>query len=134
MKKIISVILFITIMFSFAGCGQKPIETVIRDVESEMFSQEEIYSAIDVIQNELKMSWKGCSLTEVCYAGDEISRAEAAYHGVEEGNLIVLSSSMYVAPHGGDGSLNTDYTYEDWGWMLVKSDSGKWIHIDHGYA
>ncbi len=133
MKKIITIFLLITIVFSFAGCGKKHIETVIRNVESEIYTQEEINSAIDTIQKELKEDWNGCTLTEIYYAGDEISGKEASYRNAEEGEIMVLLSSMYVARNGGDGSLNTDFTYENWMWILVKSDSGEWIHIDHGY-
>ena len=133
MKKIITIILFITIVFSFAGCGKKHIETVIRNVESEIYSQEEINSAIDTIQKELKEDWKGCTLTEVYYAGDEISEKEASNYNAEDVDVMVLLSSMYVARHGGDGSLNTDFTYKDWMWILVKSDNGEWVHVDHGY-
>ena len=133
MKKIITIILFITIVFWFAGCGKKHIETVIRNVESEIYSQEEINSAIDTIQKELKEDWKGCTLTEVYYAGDEISEKEASNYNAEDVDVMVLLSSMYVARNGGDGSLNTNYTYEDWMWILVKSDNGEWVHVDHGY-
>lgn len=133
MKKIITIILFITIVFSFAGCGKKHTETVIRTVESEIYSQEEINSAIDTIQKELKEDWKGCTLTEVYYAGDEISEKEASNYNAEDVDVMVLLSSMYVARNGGDGSLNTNYTYEDWMWILVKSDNGEWVHVDHGY-
>lgn len=133
MKKIITIILFITIVFSFVGCGKKHIETVIRNVESEIYSQEEINSAIDTIQKELKEDWKGCTLTEVYYAGDEISRKEASDYNAEDVDVMVLLSSMYVARNGGDGSLNTNFTYKDWMWILVKSDNGEWVHVDHGY-
>ena len=133
MKKIITIILFITIVFSFVGCGKKHIETVIRNVESEIYLQEEINSAIDTIQKELKEDWKGCTLTEVYYAGDEISRKEASDYNAEDVDVMVLLSSMYVARNGGDGSLNTNFTYKDWMWILVKSDNGEWVHVDHGY-
>ncbi len=133
MKKIITLILFITMAFSFAGCGKKPIETVIKKVDSEIYSQEEINSAIDTIQKELKEEWNGCTLTEVGYAGDEICKREADSYETKDAKIMVLLSSMYVARNGGDGSLNTDFTYNDWMWILVKSDNGEWVHIDHGY-
>ena len=133
MKKIIAIILFMITVLSLTGCGEKPIQTVIRKVDSELYSQEEINAAIDTIQKELKEQWKGCTLTEVYYAGDEICQKEADSYETQNADVMVLLSSMYVARNGGDGSLNTDYTYENWNWILVRSNNGEWIHVDHGY-
>lgn len=46
---------------------------------------------------------------------------------------IVLLSSFDVDSSGGDGSLNPNSTYSDWKWILVRTDGGKWQHVDHGY-
>ena len=33
-----------------------------------------MYSAIDTIKKEFKSNWKGCTLTEIYYAGDDSSK------------------------------------------------------------
>ena len=42
-------------------------------------------------------------------------------------------SSFDVDSSGGDGSLNPNSTYNDWKWILVRTNGGQWQHVDHGY-
>lgn len=100
-------------------------------VDSKIYSQEEISAAICTIENEFKRSWKGCTLTEIYYAGDERNAQFQQWRDAEE--VIVLLSSFDVDSSGGDGSLNPDSAYDNWNWILVRTDGGEWRHIDHGY-
>lgn len=102
-------------------------------VDSKIYSQEEILSAIEVIKKEFKKSWKGCTLTEIYYAGDEISKENKEWSDVDDEEVITLLSSFEVDSSGGDGSLNPNSTYDNWNWILVREKGGKWKHIDHGY-
>lgn len=134
MKKILATILCFIIVFSLAGCGSKTSEIKTRNVESEMYSQEEITSAVETIKKEFKSNWKGCTLKEIYYAGDDSSKDYqdwADRNNADE--VIVLLSSFYVGPNGGNGSLNTNCTYENWNWILVRTNGGEWVHVDHGY-
>ena len=36
----------------------------------------------------------------------------------------MLLSSFHVDESGGDGSLNANYTYESWSWILVRANGG----------
>ena len=134
MKKIIAAVLCFITVFSFAGCGGKTSEIKTHNVESELYSQEEIAAAVETIKKEFKSNWNGCTLKEIYYAGDDSSEEHqdwADRNNADE--AIVLLSSFYVDPDGGDGSLNTDYTYENWNWILVRTNDGEWVHVDHGY-
>lgn len=134
MKKISATIVCLIIICSLVGCGGKISEIKTHNVESKMYSQEEITSAIETIKKEFKSNWKGCSLIEIYYAGDDIAKDYqdwADRNNADE--VIVLLSSFYVGPNGGDGSLNTNYTYENWNWILVRTSDGEWVHVDHGY-
>lgn len=105
-----------------------------RDVASEMYTQEDIESAVHTIITEFDRHWSGCTLNEIYYAGDEESKAyigHAASHRADE--VIVLLSSFDVDESGGNGSLNPMSTYNNWMWILVRSEGGKWKHVDHGY-
>ena len=117
------------------GCGGNVRHVQILDWKpSELYSDREIQSAIDVIKNEFDFSWSGCTLTEITYAGDEASLAHqqwAERHDADE--VIVLISSFDVDSSGGDGSLNPNSTYTRWNWILVRDKNGKWKHVDHGY-
>ena len=134
MKKLYFAILCILLVLCLSACGGKISEATTHSVDSEMYSQEDIASAIDVIKKEIKSNWKGCTLKEIYYAGDDSS---IAYQDWAERNdtdeVIVLLSSFDVDSSGGDGSLNPNSTYNGWNWILVRENGGKWQHVDHGY-
>ena len=134
MKKNYSAILCILLVLCLSACGGEISEATTHSVDSDMYSQEDIASAIDVIKKEFKSNWKGCTLKEIYYAGDDSS---IAYQDWAERNdtdeVIVLLSSFDVDSSGGDGSLNPNSTYNGWNWILVRENGGKWQHVDQGY-
>lgn len=134
MKKIINSFMCLVLVLSLCACGgnMKNVETL--EADSELYSQEEIASAIETISKEFSKEWKGCTLTEIYYAGDDTSKEYwdwADRHDADE--VIVLLSSFDVDSSGGDGSLNPNSTYDGWMWILVRTDGGSWKHVDHGY-
>lgn len=135
MKKPISFILCVLLLFGLCACNKEKNDDVkMPFVESKIYSQEDISSAISTITEEFKNEWSGCTLTEIYYAGDDVSAEYqdwADRHNADE--VIVLLSSFYVDSSGGDGSLNSDSTYDNWNWILVRSSGGEWKHVDHGY-
>ena len=134
MKKIVCIILCILLVFSLSACGGDVSEVNTHNVNSEIYSQEDINAAIDTIKKEFMMNWGGCTLTEIYYAGDDSSKDHqdwADRNNADE--VIVLVSSFDVDSSGGDGSLNPNSTYSDWSWILVRTNGGKWQHVDHGY-
>ena len=137
MKKIHSAILCILLVLCLSACGGKISEATTHSVDSDMYSQEDIASAIDVIKKEFKSNWKGCTLKEIYYAGDDSSIAcqdRAERNDTDEViEVIVLLSSFDVDFSGGDGSLNPNSTYNGWNWILVRANRGQWQHVDHGY-
>jgi len=134
MKKIYSMLLCILFVLSLSACGGKNSEVKTHKVDSEIYSQEEINSAVNTIRNEFNRDWKGCTLTEIYYAGDDYSKKFqdwADRNNADE--VIVLLSSFDVDSSGGDGSLNPNSTYHNWNWILVRKAGGQWQHVDHGY-
>lgn len=134
MKKLIFVALCILFVFSLCACGGEISEVKTYNVDSSTYSQDDIRDAIDVIKKEFEAEWRGCTLTEIYYAGDEKSKVHqdwATRNGADE--VIVLLSSFDVDSSGGDGSLNSDSTYDNWMWILVRTSDGTWKHVDHGY-
>jgi hypothetical protein len=135
MKKLISVILCVLLLFSLCACNSGKIDDVkMPFMESEIYSQEDISLAISAITEEFKKEWSGCTLTEIYYAGDDVSAEYqdwADRHNADE--VIVLLSSFDVDSSGGDGSLNSNSTYNNWSWILVRTAGGEWKHVDHGY-
>lgn len=117
------------------ACGRNDSSVKTRDIDSKIYSKGEIKAAINVIKREFAMNWRGCSLTEIYYAGDEITKEEyqdwADRNNADE--VIVLLSTFDVDASGGDGSLNPNSTYSNWNWILVRTNNGQWKHVDHGY-
>lgn len=116
-------------------CLRRDISKVkTHDVDSEIYSADDINSAVDTIEKEFDANWNGCTLTEIYYAGDDYCtdfQEFADRNNADE--VIVLLSSFDVDSSGGDGSLNPNSTYNNWNWILVRTKGGKWQHIDHGY-
>ena len=134
MKKIVCAMLCILLVFSLSACGGNVSKVNTHNVDSEIYSEEDINAAIDTIKKEFKSNWKGCTLKEIYYAGDDSSKGHqdwADRNNTDE--VIVLLSSFDVGAFGGDGSLNPHSTYSDWKWILVRTNGGHWQHVDHGY-
>lgn len=139
MRKVVALCSALTIL-SFYGCT--PMTGVVKNakvekIDSEIYSEEDIDEAIEVIENYFVENFDGCRLEKIAYAGDETTKRESQYqseHSENNEEFIVLVSDFYVYPNGGDGSLNTDYTYTDWNWILERSPNGNWKHKDHGYG
>ena len=104
------------------------------EVKSNIYTKEDIAEAIETITKEFKKEWKGCTLKEISYAGDDASKYHqdwADRNNADE--VIVLTSTFKVGSFGADGSLNPNSTYENWDWILVRTAGGQWEHVDHGY-
>ena len=65
MKKIVCAMLCILLVFSLSACGGNVNEVNTHNVESEIYSEEDIATAIDTIKKEFKSNWNGCTLTEM---------------------------------------------------------------------
>ena len=120
--------------FSLCACDSNVKNVHTHEVQSELYSQADIDSAIAIITKEFIVHWKGCALKEIYYAGDDISKAYQDWADRNDADeVIVLLSSFDVDSSGGDGSLNPNSTYTGWNWILVRSDKGTWEYVDHGY-
>lgn len=134
MNKIVCVVLCILSVFGLSAYGGNISEVKTQRVESELYSQDDINSAVDIIEKEFRSNWKGCTLTEIRYAGDETTKKHQDWSDRNNADeVIVLLSSFDVDSSGGDGSLNPNSTYDDWKWILVRSNDGQWKYVDHGY-
>lgn len=139
MKKLTLLLLCIMIAIGSCSCGKQEDSGAskapeIKEVASEKYSKEEIDEAIGLILKEFE-EWEGCAMTQIYYAGDEIS---ADHQGFADRNdadeVLVLKSSFDVDASGGkDGSFDPNMTYDDWKWILVRESGGEWKHVDHGY-
>lgn len=97
---------------------------------SEVYSDEDINSAIDIIKTDFKEGMKGCTLNYIYYAGDDESKYYKEWYDGDE--VIVLHSSFDVGMFYGEDVLSPN-SEERWNWILVRNNGGQWEHVDHGY-
>ena len=76
MKKLLAVSLTIMILGTLGGCGkqdtQEPPKVEIDYDNSELYTQEDMDAAIQVIEAEFA-TWEGCELHSLAYGGDAAS-------------------------------------------------------------
>ncbi|MBE6870900.1 MAG: hypothetical protein E7491_03020 [Ruminococcaceae bacterium] len=136
MKKYAALLLAVMLAITFAGCANRGItRNVKREIgESDEYSRLEIISAMSTVETHFRMFFEGCELKTLRYdeaLSKEESKEWAQQYNSEE--AIILYSDFYVTPSGGDGSLNTDYTYKNWNWILTKDSLGIWVLQTWGY-
>ena len=134
MKKLIALVLALVCVIGLVACGGNVKNVKITDYSSEIYSDAEIENAIDVAINYFEKNFEGCTLTEITYLGDdELDNWQEFAERNNADDVMVLVSSFNVGASGGDGSLNPNSTYTNWKWILVRTNGGKWEHVDHGY-
>lgn len=135
MKRVLACVLLCLMLFALTACGGGDVSEVgILEVESEIYTSAEIESGVNTVLDYFKKEFKGCSLKELAYIGDEENDDYldfATRNGADE--VLVFTSTFDVDSSGGDGSLNPSSTYQNWKWILVRTEGGKWEHVDHGY-
>ena len=134
MKKMLLFIFALICLILLTACGGDISNVRIKACSSDLYSEAEISDAIETALRYFRKEFKGCTLAEIGYLGDERIRnyQEFAVRNKAD-DVIVLVSSFTVGASGGDGSLNPNSVYWDWKWILVRSDGGSWRHVDHGY-
>ena len=134
MKKLIALVLALVCVIGLVACGGNVKNVKITDYSSEIYSDAEIENAINVAINYFEKNFEGCTLTEITYLGDdELDNWQEFAERNNADDVMVLVSSFNVGASGGDGSLNPNSTYTNWKWVLVRTNDGKWEHVDHGY-
>ena len=131
-RKLMVTVLSISLLLCACAGDVNQIKKLISP--SEIYSEQEIGQAMDVVIRHFSREFRGCTLLELEYSDSrsEAGRAWALQYGADEG--IVLISSFSVDGSGGDGSLNSDSTYTNWQWILVRSYGGKWTLKTWGYG
>lgn len=105
---------------------------VVNDMQSDLYSADDINAAITVIEEEFAADWDKCTLKEIGYAGDDVVKKNKSYKDdYKADEVIVLLSSFDVGDS--EGSLEPGTSYDKWQWILVRKDGGEWEHVDHGY-
>jgi len=134
MKRILYLLLVFVFLF-LCACGGYTRGVTLEVGESARYSEEEIRSAMYVVHDFFRKEMSGCELLTLTY--DEVfsqKRAAGWEEHYKAEQAMVLTSSFYVRPGGGDGSLEQNETYENWQWVLTRSGPDKWKLQNWGYG
>ena len=135
MKRVLACAILCLTLFALTACGGGDVGVIsMGDMSSEVYTPSEINSGIKTVLDYFRKEFKGCSLKELAYIGDEKNNDYldfATRNGADE--VLVFTSTFDVDESGGDGSLNPNDTYRNWKWILVRNEGGEWEHVDHGY-
>ena len=114
------------------GCQRK--EVKVRMIYSDIYTEEEIQEAIDVIKKEFSKDWKGCTLKEIYYAGDDKALFTSYAKQYQGEKAIVLKTNFHTNYFAWKIGLNSNCDYEDYQWILIRNNNGKWKYVDGGYG
>ena len=122
-KRFMLLLAALALVLALAGCGGNVDNVEIVEWEpSEIYSDADIEAAFRTVENYFRREFKGRTLTQLYYVGDdhadEFARIADQYDSDVE--AIVIGSSFDVDSSGGDGSLNPNSTYTRWEWILVR--------------
>ncbi len=132
MKKSIIGVLLISVLL-LCSCGDVS-EVEIKTVKSNIYTNEDIQSAINVVIKNFKKEFDGCKLLEIYYVGDDRKEEFDEWaKNYKKDEVIILESSFYVDSSGESQGFNPDYTYKDFGWILARNKGEAWELRTCGY-
>ena len=126
-------------VFFLGACGERSLggDVSVVDLEpgsSNLYSQEDIYGAMDEVLKHFEENFPGCVLTNLVY--DEAYSQERADQWVKQygdEQAIIFLSSFDVGEQGGDDGLKSGESYRDWQWILTRDKGEDWELQTWGY-
>lgn len=137
MKRITAfTLVLLTTALLLCGCQERGnINHVHKTVgKSTVYSEAEIEQAMDLVTDHFRQNFEGCTLLHLAFYEDTIAQYSedwAKQYNAEE--AIILVSSFETGPDGG-GSLNPNDTYNNWQWILTRSNGEGWTLRTWGYG
>ena len=112
-------------------------DVIIDYSTSELYSQEDMEKAIDLIKKEFS-TWEGCELHSIRFAGDDCNSADNIrwMNELKTGRnytQCIEFLSDFHSPVEGGGAWEPDQEYKDYQWYLARTDGGEWELISWGY-
>ena len=132
MKKILLLLLIFVLLLSLTSCGTLNFVD-IEEFSSEIYTDRDIADAMEVVLEEFQGKTDRI-LLKLSYAGDaELADYKdwADRNGADD--VIVFLTDYYVSFFSDTPTQNTASEYENWKFILVRSDGGEWEIVDQGY-
>lgn len=146
MKKSISVILVLILLFVFDACSMiEPGNTdncTVTIGKSDSFTEKEIKSAVDTIKTKFKKEYGGCTLVSITFDEAESEMGAERYirsgggqeKGVKAEDVIYLVSDFETGEKIEATGFEPNAEYNGWTWTVVRGSIGKWCVVDCGYC
>ena len=140
MKKSISIIAVVLVLFSLCACGvanllKGSLENAEINLDTQnYFSEADIEEALKVVEKKFS-SWPGFVMhsIEVSYAGDDTEYCNSLGDGVEFDEAITFTSSFTTGPEDWSG-FSANQTCSGWQWYLARETGGEWQLLTWGYC
>ena len=136
MKKRYTILLSLLMCFVLCSCGgeQTADSPQLESAGSEIYTQDEIADAAEVVIELFEEHFSGCTLTALRYPCDDAVAFQAWAQQYDADQAIILVSDFDVGEVGSDSALEPNSTYEDWQWILVRDQGGTWEAKTWGYG
>lgn len=132
MKKLISIILLCTLTLFFTSCGTLNFVD-IEEFSSEIYTDRDIADAMEVVLEEFQGKTDRI-LLNLSYIGDS-KLADygdwADRNGADD--VIVFLTDYYISFFSDTPTQNPASEYENWKFILVRTNGGEWEIVDQGY-
>lgn len=134
-KKSLSFLLLCAIMLTFSSCFHGVVSFAeITEVSSEIYSEEDIQSAINIVISRFREGWSNTTLLEVRYIGDDWLDSYQDWADRNEADeVIVILVDFYISRFANNPVMINGHTYEDYNYILVRNEGEEWQIVDQGY-
>lgn len=134
-KKSLALLLLCAMILTLSSCSHGVVSFVdISEFSSEIYSEADIQSAMNIVISNFKENCSECILLEVSYVGDD--RLDSYQDWADRNDadeVIVILTDFYISYFSDNPVMNTGYKYEDYNWILVRNEGEEWRIDDRGY-
>ena len=133
-KSIITLCLTVLAALCFCGISSSQDWPYIDLHGSEMYTEEDLQAAVEVILAEFN-TWEGCELHTLGYTSDEESMDWLDYaNSSDKGSFdeVAMFDSSFRSPKEQIGAWEADEEYT-WSWTLARADKGEWQLLTWGW-
>lgn len=134
-KRSLSLLLLCAVMMTFSSCTHGIVSFAeIVEVDSEIYSEEDIQSAIDIVISRFREGWTATTLLEVKYIGDDHLDSYQDWADRNDADeVIVILVDFYISRFANNPVMGNDVKYEDYNYILVRNEGEEWQIVDKGY-
>ena len=118
-------------MFVFTFRGN--VSNVHKDIESsQVFETNEIEAAMDVVIDDFKHNFHGCTLKELSYSDEKCLDTSLAWKDEYNADKAIVIKSVFDVPvKGASAAFNPGTTYTWYDWVLIFEEND-WIIKNKG--